>query len=287
MPVEVVNASRTGRDVGPEDIKLCLPSDFPASDHAKLGIVDHALIERELRVGQAHDALKKLRTLLGLKSFLVRRRRLNPGYSVATRAESEIKKVEGYVKRWRKVYEWVWNALEALRGDKEIPREHLAWRVLAPLTSKDCIMLSEWMADHAYWKGMGERKSAKAAVEGEGPKALSWIWKVELDLEGESMQGVEGAVEDWTNEAIRLEWVHAKGSGERWEEETKLLKAEGKRVGNSFAWLRKEWEDRAQLWANSEEIPKGALAYAARSAKTMGVLEKKAFDNYIELLALA
>ncbi|KIJ39694.1 hypothetical protein M422DRAFT_49537 [Sphaerobolus stellatus SS14] len=83
MPVTAIEALVVA-DVGPEDMMLGLPSDFPKKDHVSLGICNHALIERELRVAQAHDALKKLRTQLGLKSFLVRRKRQNPGYTVAT-----------------------------------------------------------------------------------------------------------------------------------------------------------------------------------------------------------
>ncbi|KIJ23481.1 hypothetical protein M422DRAFT_39593, partial [Sphaerobolus stellatus SS14] len=137
--------------------------------------MDHVLIERELRVGQAHDALKKIRTQLGLKSFLVRRKRLNLGYTIATRAETEIQRVEGHVKKWRKVYEQVWNALEALRGDHLIPAEHRAWRQLRTLRKEHCVMLADWMADQAYWKTMGERSAVEATQQGYGPQELSWI----------------------------------------------------------------------------------------------------------------
>ncbi|KIJ40765.1 hypothetical protein M422DRAFT_48995 [Sphaerobolus stellatus SS14] len=71
MPVTAIQALDV-TNVGVEDMRLGLPSDFPLKDHARLGITDHGLIERELRIGQAHDALKKLRIQLGLKSFLVR-----------------------------------------------------------------------------------------------------------------------------------------------------------------------------------------------------------------------
>ncbi|KIJ43511.1 hypothetical protein M422DRAFT_253071 [Sphaerobolus stellatus SS14] len=55
-------------------------------------------------------------------------------------------------------------------------------------------MLSEWMADQVYWKKLGEKESAEATLHSKGPKELSWIWKIELDLSGETVEGVAGAV---------------------------------------------------------------------------------------------
>ncbi|KIJ25931.1 hypothetical protein M422DRAFT_83632, partial [Sphaerobolus stellatus SS14] len=52
----------------------------------------------------------------------------------------------------------------------------------------------------------------------------------------------------------------------RWEEETKLFKAEGMRVGKSFEWLKNEWLGCETSWRDDNEIPKGAVAYAARTA---------------------
>ncbi|KIJ30786.1 hypothetical protein M422DRAFT_267617 [Sphaerobolus stellatus SS14] len=190
-------------------------------NHARLGITDHPLIECELRIGQAHDALKKLCTQLGLKSFLVRRKQGSPGYSVTMQAETEIQIVDRHVRKWRKVYEHAWKALESLRGNQGIPTEHRVWLQIRPLLREDCVMLGDWMADQAYWRKMGERSAVEATQQGYGPKELSWIWKIELDLEGETLEGVKGIVEGWTNKAIRLEWLHAKASSEHWEEETK------------------------------------------------------------------
>ncbi|KIJ41631.1 hypothetical protein M422DRAFT_255248 [Sphaerobolus stellatus SS14] len=268
MPVNAINEVQTA-NAGPENAHLCLPSEFPQIEHNRLGIADHALIERELRIGQAYDALKKLRNQLGLKSFLVRRKRQNPGYTMATRAETEIKKVDGHVKKWRKVYESAWKALEVLRGDGIIPHEH------------------HWLTDQAYWKDLGERQTAEATRKGEGPKQLPWIWKIELDIEETSLEGIEGAIEGWTNEAIRLEWLYARASYERWDEETKLLKAEGERVGKSFGWLKKQWQTRKMDWGRDDDIPRGAVAYAARTATTFARLEQKGLAHFLELLKVA
>ncbi|KIJ43319.1 hypothetical protein M422DRAFT_47947 [Sphaerobolus stellatus SS14] len=59
----------------PEEETLRLPSDFEHKDQERLGLKELAEIEYQLRIGVAYDALNKLRNALGLKSFLVRRKR--------------------------------------------------------------------------------------------------------------------------------------------------------------------------------------------------------------------
>ena len=93
---------------GPENALLGLPSDFPLELHRRLGLEELAIIERQLRVGQAHDALKKLWTALGLKSFLIRRNYspTNDNSSkVYTRSQAEVQKATRQVEKWREVYQ--------------------------------------------------------------------------------------------------------------------------------------------------------------------------------------
>ncbi|KIJ28516.1 hypothetical protein M422DRAFT_270206 [Sphaerobolus stellatus SS14] len=134
---------------------------------------------------------------------------------------------------------------------------------------------------------MGERQAAAAVEKGSGPKQLFWIWKIELDLEGESFEEVECTVDGWTNEVIRLEWLHAKASSERWHEETKLLKAERQRVVKSYQWLKKDWLRRKEKWTQEQGVPKGAVAFAARTTATFNILETRAAMHLTELLALS
>ena len=185
-----------------EKLPLGLPSDFTSEEREQLGLVQLAHIERELRIGYAHDTLKKLRTSLGLKSFLVRRKRGNPGYTMATRAETEIKKAAGYVKKWRALYDRNWKALESLRGTDSIPAQHIFWRQLRKLEKADCIMLSKWMDDHEKWRTLGERREMVAAQIGEGAQELPWIWKTEFNFQDESPDAIQGAVQEWTDEGL-------------------------------------------------------------------------------------
>jgi len=190
-----------------EQTKLGFPSDFDTQDHVELGLEDLAIIERELRIGLAHDTLKKIWTLLGLKSFLVGKRHRVQGYTISTRAETEIRNVDRQVKKWFGIYNHNWTALEVLRGSAEIPSENRPWTQLQQLRRTDCIMLYDWMEEHAVWRGRGERALIEATQRGEGPKPLPWIWKIEFDFEGEAANSVEGAVQGWTDEG---KWCHLK-----------------------------------------------------------------------------
>ncbi|KIJ31007.1 hypothetical protein M422DRAFT_267429 [Sphaerobolus stellatus SS14] len=86
--------------------------------------------------------------------------------------------------------------------------------------------------------------------------------------------------------AIRLEWLYAKASWERWDEETKLLKAEGERVGTSFEWLKNEWSHRREAWTLDEAVSPEAVAYAARTMATVGRLEKKITPTLCRVIVL-
>jgi hypothetical protein len=199
MPGDAIDALE-GTSTTPEMVILGLPSDFPSESHATLGIGDLAVLERRLRVAQAHDALQKLRTTLGLKSFLVRERYAGHGYTISTRTTSEIKRAECNVSKWRAIYTNAWNALERLRDGKPIPSKEMLWRKLRPLQNEDCIMLSEWLESQRYWQEQGERQAEIASRQKKGPKPIPWIWKLEYDLDGKPIEGVEGILKGMTQE---------------------------------------------------------------------------------------
>jgi hypothetical protein len=190
-----------GEDSQPEKELLRLPSDFPQESHPRLGLTELADIERQLRVGQAHDALRKLRTMLGLKSFLVKRKyKTGGGQRALTRSEADIGKAGRQVTKWKEVYQRCWRALERLRGAEAISEHEKAWLQLRELKDGDCVMLSEWIEEHRYWRDQGERKEAAAASKGKGRQELPWIWKLEFELGDAILGGVDGAIEGWTEE---------------------------------------------------------------------------------------
>lgn len=195
---------------GPENAVLGLPSDFPLDSHRRLGLEDLAIIECQLRVGQAHDALKKLRTALGLKSFLVRQnynKANDHGHSVYTRSRGEIEKATRQVQKWKEVYQRSYKALEHLRGDAPILVTEKSWLQLKPLSDSDCIMLSEWLEDHRQWQRSGEIPESCAASRGKGKKRLAWFWKLEFTFDdgGTGGDNIQNAVDGWTAEGEKIE----------------------------------------------------------------------------------
>ena len=300
----------------PEKMILGLPSDFDRNVHRRLGMEALAIMERQMRIGQAHDALRQLRTMLGLKSFLVQTKygsQYGRGQQASTRSEAQIGKATKQIRKWKEVYRQAWAALERLRGTDAIPANDLAWRQLRPLTDDDCVMLSDWLEHDRYWRSCGESAADKAARQGRGRRALPWLWKAQFDIDIEVADGVEDAVEQWTDEGwsdffpltvvaknfcislivIKLEWLHAKASCERWGEEVKLLKAESARVGCSFQYKAMEWNRRLEAGgANGVErgtlsrVHRGHLAHASRQAGIFLHLATQADERHQSVINL-
>ncbi|KIJ27639.1 hypothetical protein M422DRAFT_271180 [Sphaerobolus stellatus SS14] len=209
MPPEALQEELPS-DRAPEKKKLRLPSDFDRSSHAALGLTSLADIEFRLRMGRGNDALKKLREALGLESFLVRKKyQLVGGQHALLRSETEISRAQKYVEKWAEVYRRAWDAMGRLA--REGPDGNHGRGELEKLKGDDLVMLSQWMEEHRYWRERGELEEAAAAKQGKGRKDLPWIWKIEFDVEVTRNRVLE-AVEKWTADAIRLEWVHAKAS---------------------------------------------------------------------------
>ncbi|KIJ45389.1 hypothetical protein M422DRAFT_251162 [Sphaerobolus stellatus SS14] len=255
-------------DAYPEEESLRLPSNLAQEDHDRLGLTELAETEYQLRIGVAYDALKNLRSALGLKSFLVRRKReLASGQGVLTRSESAIARAGMQVNKWKEVYRRSRKAMIRLKGsvDSIDPK-------LKNLRDDDCIMLSKWMEQHRYWQSQGERAEAEAVDSGNGGRTeLPWIWKMNQPVEGND--SIAQAIQGCTSEAIRLEWVHAQASRNRFLEELKLLRAESERVVKMFRHFEMSWKNQRERWtrkaAKEEEgetkrVCRGAEAFAKR-----------------------
>ncbi|KIJ26054.1 hypothetical protein M422DRAFT_272912 [Sphaerobolus stellatus SS14] len=116
----------------------------------------------------------------------------------------------------------------------------------ASLTDSDLVM-SEWMDEHRLWREKGEIAEAETSKKGKGRRELLWLWKLEFEVTT-NMVGhdqVADAVDRWTTEAIRIEWLHAQASMERFDEEVRLLEAASGRIPRTFAYLEDRWENRA------------------------------------------
>jgi hypothetical protein len=87
--------------------------------------------------------------------------------------------------------------------------------------------------------------------------------------------------------AIRIEWMHACASRDRWHEEVRLLRAESRRAMKSFTSFVKVWLDRKALLAVSRVNSRGALGYADCQVRVFSVLEAQAkkYNGQLEELA--
>ncbi|KAF8575716.1 hypothetical protein K439DRAFT_1623383 [Ramaria rubella] len=242
MPADVLQETLEG-EVHPENEVLQLPSDFSKSSYVRLGLSELASMEKQLRVGQAHDAEKTLE-YVGVEKY-----RMAGGQGILTRSEANIQRASHQVKKWNEVYQHAWRALERLRGDEVIDERNISWLQLQPLDDCDCIMLSQWMEEDRFWHTKGEMADAEAAKRGGGCRELPWIWKMEFDL-GLTSEGVLGAIEGWTTEVqgavIRLEWLHMQISMQQFDEEVHLLRAESACMGWTFCFQERTWQEQAE-----------------------------------------
>ena len=92
--------------------------------------------------------------------------------------------------------------------------------------------------------------------------------------------------------AMRLEWVHAKASMERFEEEVAVLQAESERVGKSFRYYEQLWKAKAELWSRKgsgiigeweNRLKRGAEAMAWKKMGDFERLAKAAEAKFAEV----
>lgn len=92
-----------------------LPSDYTATQWADFHLQELAEHELRLRIGHAFDVLHRLRSQLGLKSFLVRDKHANArGTAMHTRSEERISKSARKVQKWAHIYRYNWDRLQVL-----------------------------------------------------------------------------------------------------------------------------------------------------------------------------
>ncbi|KIJ38566.1 hypothetical protein M422DRAFT_258678 [Sphaerobolus stellatus SS14] len=190
----------------PENGKLSFLSDFDREIYEWLELTTLADTEFLLRKGQANEALKHLRESLGLKSFLVRRNHsVSEGQIAKCRSEPEIENADWRVQKWAEVYRRAFQAM---------------WK-LTPLGDD---------GNHAGWRSIGC-----------GRRELPWIWKMQFGTTKPDADKVSDVIEEWTTEAMRIEWLHAQASVNRFEEGMKLLEAESEHVGKTFQYYQRNW----------------------------------------------
>ncbi|KAG8939352.1 hypothetical protein FRC04_006632 [Tulasnella sp. 424] len=229
----------------PHQDPILVPSHLSSAQQQQFGLVKLASHEKRLRIGLAFDALLKLRKALGLRSFVSRHACKTNGYTINTRTQETLKRAEMAVKHWSAAYRRSWEALMRLGAEGHVLQG------LRPLEQKDLVLLSTWLEEEKY-KDRGS--------------SLPWIWSVAPLPHQES--DVAAAIEDWSQEVIRLEWVHAKAALDRWLEENHLLREELGRIALSLRWAYQDWSSHQPLDSTNNEESDVSLGYRAFSLRT-------------------
>ncbi|KAG8932301.1 hypothetical protein FRC01_014614 [Tulasnella sp. 417] len=246
-----------------------LPSDFTPGDRAKYKLEKVAEKEAQIQVAEAHDALRRLRNALGLKGLLLQNKKQHVrGYENTSKAKTSVLNAEKGIRRQAEAYRRAWFALNRL----EVPLgPETAAGDLRVLLDDDIVPLRDFSDERRYL----------GASEG-----IPWIWRLfSVDgAEREAEEGVIGTVNSWNNEVVRLAWLHAQATRDRWWEETRLLKEELRRVGASFSYREAEWSSVAEASQVDKEketrVTCGVKAYAFRQAAVYRYLASDAHWRY-------
>ncbi|KAG8929225.1 hypothetical protein FRC01_004669 [Tulasnella sp. 417] len=237
---------------------IVVPSHLTSTQREAFGLQALIAHEKSLRIGQAFDGLVRVRKALGVRSFLTRHVRKTNGCTVTTRGQEILCRAELTVKQWAAAYRRCWLGLVELEAS---PIELKGLRALQP---NDLVLLSTWLEDEKY-RDRGA--------------ALPWIWSITpLPQHGED---VAASVQEWTQEIIRLEWVHAKAALTRWIEEVHLLREELRRIAVFFNHIRERWESMGQQVEANEDasVAIGYKAFAYRKAHDFQRLGGNALEN--------
>lgn len=183
-------------------ILLRLPSEFLDPDGRNSDLIELRMMEMKLRVGEAFDALKSLRTFLGLKSFLTRQK-YNPsalkGQKNMTRSESHATRAQQQVERFKTTYRRNWARLQDLTQDcpaQDIPKD---FNRLQKLRDTDCKTLSEWTEMDRQRKQAGELRTARNDEKDSTSGLLPWIWRLEFESYDPQLNS-HPEIEQWNRE---------------------------------------------------------------------------------------
>lgn len=107
--------------LAPEKASLTLPSSLGMAECRRRGITEVAKKELELRIGQANDALHKIRTMVGGKSMLFRTQvRGNQSQNYTGRAWTRVHDADAKLREYGRVYTKCRAAMIALGGSVDL-----------------------------------------------------------------------------------------------------------------------------------------------------------------------
>lgn len=177
---------------------ITLPSNLPSRVRGLPYMKRLVDLEVQIRVGLAHDALQKLRSSLGYKSFMRRHTVKAFGRNEGTRGKQATRRAAIQVEKWKAVYRGFYSALMELvePGDARL-------RGLKKLEDGDLAVLGD------YLERLGAPKERNRQPN--HPPSLPWIWTLPLltsapsdtpptlNANGDEVptEDLEKAIEDW------------------------------------------------------------------------------------------
>ncbi|KAL5476405.1 hypothetical protein ACEPAI_3410 [Sanghuangporus weigelae] len=222
-----------------EHAPLYLPSSLSPS------MVDSRLrsIELRLRLGQADDALEKIRNYrrtLHAVSVMRDMHVSETGNRPYTRIQAVFERFQSKIKQYVEVYRKAQNALEVLEPDGE-------WR------KKFQVLRDEDVRDP------GRDVEAQSGEGHQTPPSWTWLTSGAIDTSDGSLPAL--------GEQLRCEWAKLRAKRDRWREEIELVMEEMRRTLVFLIWKAKQWDQRGiSSDFGSKELNEGLRAYAAKQA---------------------
>jgi hypothetical protein len=141
----------------PEKSTLLMPSTLGKEGCREIGWEVMMKQELELRIGQANDALEKLRLALGLKAVVYKTGvRASKSQSTKTRARSDVSQVNKTIEKHSRSYRLAYQAILNLGASQDLLKR------FQPLKDKDLSVGTDLVEENR----MGQRSDV-----------LAWIWR--------------------------------------------------------------------------------------------------------------
>ncbi|EIW51995.1 uncharacterized protein TRAVEDRAFT_136413 [Trametes versicolor FP-101664 SS1] len=240
-PVDDVACGITaGTPVDSDDpaTQFLLPSDYHSHIRGATSMTELVNFERELRRGQANEALDDLRLHLTTYLSLEDRKRQVSGVIRNTAWDRRLTKKTAAINAAKKEYRQVRQTLRILGMPED--DEHLQ-----PLEDKDCKPFVIVVEEQQH---------------SDSKRKPTWIWGNFAYID----QIEPGEIKNYLEDCARVHWFQQSARKQRWEEECYVRREEMFRTRKTYHHYRQMWRKRAV--GHAIHGKGGAAAYARRQA---------------------
>jgi hypothetical protein len=265
-------AGASDADVGPERMKLFLPSTVGEEECRMNGHSFLVKKELQLRVGQANDALQGLRMAIGKKSFLFRTKLRKSKSKVSKlRSWDSIHLVDKSVRHHAKIYARARQAMVRLGATSELLSKF-------HILKKDHLKASTAIMDP---NARGQRNSS-----------LAWFWS--LNVQGDAVNGglmeecqyvfplfIDALISPGCLPVYRVHWLRARARLDRWQEEWNLVQHEMQWLVNYFDYQANQWSRRAE--ACNGDADAGHRCYARKRVAMWQRFASQAKETFLKV----